>query len=216
MFDLIIIDLMMPCIDGLELCRQVWGNDVVNHVPIIGVTAKITEEERIKGIEAGADAYLSKPFNTDELRIRVEKLLAGRKLLQEKFTKILVSSKKSTDQETDLSKETDLRFLSKVTSLVYMQLNRNKETDVPIIASQMCMSPRQFYRKINALTGYAPSAYIQHLKIKKACNLVDKDPNITFTEVADQCGFDAYPNFVRAFKNVCGVTPTDYRRKQLL
>ncbi|WP_449304003.1 response regulator transcription factor [Prevotella aurantiaca] len=216
MSDLIITDLMMPGIDGLELCRQVWGNDVVNHVPIIGVTAKITEEERIKGIEAGADAYLSKPFNTDELRIRVEKLLAGRKLLQEKFTKILVSSKKSTDQETDLSKETDLRFLSKVTSLVYMQLNRNKETDVPIIASQMCMSPRQFYRKINALTGYAPSAYIQHLKIKKACNLVDKDPNITFTEVADQCGFDAYPNFVRAFKNVCDVTPTDYRRKQLL
>jgi len=134
-FDLIIIDLMMPCIDGLELCRQVWGNDVVNHVPIIGVTAKITEEERIKGIEAGADAYLSKPFNTDELRIRVEKLLAGRKLLQEKFTKILVSSKKGTDQEIDLSKETDLRFLSKVTSLVYMQLNRNKETYVPIIAS---------------------------------------------------------------------------------
>ncbi|WP_455070269.1 helix-turn-helix domain-containing protein [Prevotella aurantiaca] len=80
----------------------------------------------------------------------------------------------------------------------------------------MCMSPRQFYRKINVLTGYAPSAYIQHLKIKKACNLVDKDPNITFTEVADQCGFDAYPNFVRAFKNVCDVTPTDYRRKQLL
>lgn len=111
------------------------GYDVVNHVPIIGVTAKITEEERIKGIEAGADAYLSKPFNTDELRIRVEKLLAGRKLLQEKFTKILVSSKKGTDQEIDLSKETDLRFLSKVTSLVYMQLNRNKETYVPIIAS---------------------------------------------------------------------------------
>ena len=211
--DLIITDLMMPGMDGLEVCRQVRGNEIINHIPIIVVTAKITEEERIKGIEAGADAYLSKPFNTEELRTRVEKLLAGRKLLQEKFAKMSIELKKEEEEGIEPPKEADLRFLTKVTSVVYMQLSKNKDADVSVIASYMCMSPRQFHRKINALTGYSPSIYIQRLKIRKACNILDKDPKISFMEVADLCGFDAYPNFVRAFKNVCGVTPTDYRRK---
>lgn len=211
--DLIITDLMMPGMDGLEVCRQVRGNEIINHIPIIVVTAKITEEERIKGIEAGADAYLSKPFNTEELRTRVEKLLAGRKLLQEKFAKMSIELKKEEEEGVEPPKEADLRFLTKVTSVVYMQLSKNKDADVSVIASYMCMSPRQFHRKINALTGYSPSIYIQRLKIRKACNILDKDPKISFMEVADLCGFDAYPNFVRAFKNVCGVTPTDYRRK---
>ena len=214
--DLIITDLMMPGMDGLEVCRQVRGNEIINHIPIIVVTAKITEEERIKGIEAGADAYLSKPFNTEELLTRVEKLLAGRKLLQEKFAKMSVELKKDEEQGIEPPKEADLRFLTKVTSVVYMQLSKNKDVDVSVIASYMCMSPRQFHRKINALTGYSPSIYIQHLRIKKACNILDKDPKISFMEVADLCGFDAYPNFVRAFKNVCGVTPTDYRRKSCI
>ncbi|ATV25327.1 hybrid sensor histidine kinase/response regulator transcription factor [Prevotella intermedia] len=214
--DLIITDLMMPGMDGLEVCRQVRGNEIINHIPIIVVTAKITEEERIKGIEAGADAYLSKPFNTEELRTRVEKLLAGRKLLQEKFAKMSVELKKEKEEGIEPPKEADLRFLTKVTSVVYMQLSKNKDADVSVIASYMCMSPRQFYRKINALTGYSPSIYIQRLKIRKACNILDKDPKISFMEVADLCGFDAYPNFVRAFKNVCGVTPTDYRRKSCI
>ena len=214
--DLIITDLMMPGMDGLEVCRQVRGNEIINHIPIIVVTAKITEEERIKGIEAGADAYLSKPFNTEELRTRVEKLLAGRKLLQEKFAKMSVELKKEEEEGIEPPKEADLRFLTKVTSVVYMQLSKNKDADVSVIASYMCMSPRQFHRKINALTGYSPSIYIQRLKIRKACNILDKDPKISFMEVADLCGFDAYPNFVRAFKNVCGVTPTDYRRKSYI
>ena len=214
--DLIITDLMMPGMDGLEVCRQVRENEIINHIPIIVVTAKITEEERIKGIEAGADAYLSKPFNTEELRTRVEKLLAGRKLLQEKFAKMSVELKKEEEEGIEPPKEADLRFLTKVTSVVYMQLSKNKDADVSVIASYMCMSPRQFYRKINALTGYSPSIYIQRLKIRKACNILDKDPKISFMEVADLCGFDAYPNFVRAFKNVCGVTPTDYRRKSCI
>ena len=214
--DLIITDLMMPGMDGLEVCRQVRGNEIINHIPIIVVTAKITEEERIKGIEAGADAYLSKPFNTEELHTRVEKLLAGRKLLQEKFAKMSVELKKEEEEGVEPPKEADLRFLTKVTSVVYMQLSKNKDADVSVIASYMCMSPRQFHRKINALTGYSPSIYIQRLKIRKACNMLDKDPKISFMEVADLCGFDAYPNFVRAFKNVCGVTPTDYRRKSCI
>lgn len=127
-----------------------------------------------------------------------------------------VELKKEEEEGVEPPKEADLRFLTKVTSVVYMQLSKNKDADVSVIASYMCMSPRQFHRKINALTGYSPSIYIQRLKIRKACNILDKDPKISFMEVADLCGFDAYPNFVRAFKNVCGVTPTDYRRKSYI
>lgn len=117
------------------------------------------------------------------------------------------------DNKTD---EMDLRFLAKVSSLVNRQLDRNGKVDVSFLASAVCMSPRQFNRKINALVGYTPLAYIQRLKIKRSCNLLERNPNISMAEVAYRCGFDAYPNFVRAFKNVCGVTPTEYKRKNEL
>lgn len=211
--DLIITDLMMPGMDGLEVCRQVRGNEVINHVPIIVVTAKVTEEERIKGIEAGADAYLYKPFNAEELRTRVEKLLEGRRLLQQKFAGMMSEPKEDAEQDHEKMDDADLHFLIKVSSIINRQLDLNKGVDVSSIASSVCMSPRQFYRKVNALVGYSPAAYIQRLKIKRACNILDKDPDISLAEVADRCGFEAYPNFVRAFKNVCGVTPTEYRRR---
>lgn len=111
--DLIITDLMMPGMDGLEVCRQVRGNDIINHIPIIVVTAKITEEERIKGLEAGADAYLTKPFNADELHTRVEKLLEGRHLLQEKYAQTAIERKDDQKPTTPQPASADLRFLSK-------------------------------------------------------------------------------------------------------
>ena len=211
--DLIITDLMMLGMDGLEVCRQVRANEIINHIPIIIVTAKITEEERIRGIEAGADAYLSKPFNADELRTRVEKLLEGRKLLQAKFATLPAELKKTEEQEDNAPKDVDLRFLARLSSIVYMLLSSNKDVDVTNIASHMCMSSRQFYRKVNALTGYTPSAYILRLRIKRAKTLLANSPQLSLGEVADKCGFTDYSNFVRAFKNVCGVIPTDYRRE---
>ncbi len=211
--DLIITDLMMPGMDGLEVCRQVRVNEIINHIPIIVVTAKITEEERIKGLEAGADAYLAKPFNVDELRTRVEKLLEGRHLLQAKFAQMMPERKEDIGQDDGKTNEADLRFLAKVSSVVNRQLDKNREVDVAFVASAVCMSTRQFHRKITALVGHPPTAYLQRLKIKRSRNLLNREPNISLAEVADRCGFDAYPNFVRAFKNVMGVTPTEYRRQ---
>lgn len=211
--DLIITDLMMPGMDGLELCRQVRRNDIINHIPIIIVTAKITEQERIRGLEAGADAYLTKPFNSDELHMRVEKLLEGRRLLQEKYAQIAKDSREDEKQVTSQRVRADLRFLSQVSDVVYMQLSRNRSVDVSLIASNLCMSPRQFHRKMVAIAGCTPTAYIQRIKIKKAKKLLDADPQMNFSEVADQSGFNDYSNFVRAFKNVCGITPTEYRRQ---
>lgn len=206
--DLIITDLMMPGMDGLEVCRQVRGNDIINHIPIIVVTAKVTEEERIRGLEAGADAYLAKPFNADELRTRVERLLDRHRRLRDKFGNSTGTDKQPETQYTDVER----RFLAKVSDIIYLQLNRGKEIEVSQIASALCMSDRQFYRKINAITDSTPTVYIQRVKIKKAKSLLDRDSQMSFGEIADRCGFNDYSNFVRTFKNAYGVTPTEYRR----
>ena len=208
--DLIITDLMMPGMDGLEVCRRVRGNEVIDHVPIIVLTAKITEEERVKGLEAGADAYIAKPFNADELRTRVEKLLEGRRLLREKFARTSVPS--GEDEVAMQKSAAAMRFLAKVSDYIYLQINRGEVIEVSQIASAMCMSDRQFYRKMNALTNSTPTAYVQRVKIRKARALLDSNPQMSFSEIADRCGFNDYSNFVRAFKNAYGVTPTEYRR----
>ena len=206
--DLIITDLMMPGMDGLEVCRQVRANEIINHVPIIVVTAKITEEERIRGLEAGADAYLAKPFNADELRTRVEKLLERHHRLRDRFSN---GSRTDKEQETQFT-DVERRFLAKVSDVIFLQLSRGKEIEVSQIASALCMSDRQFYRKINAITNSTPTVYIQRVKIKKAKSLLDGDLQMSFREIADRCGFNDYSNFVRTFKNAYGVTPTEYSR----
>lgn len=204
--DLIITDLMMPGVDGLEVCRQIRGSEITDHIPIIVVTAKITEEERIRGLEAGADAYLAKPFNADELRMRVEKLLERHHRLRDKY-----SSDTDKQQESQYN-DVERRFLAKVSDVVYLQLSRGKRTEVSQIASALCMSDRQFYRKIRAITSSTPTAYIQRIKIKKAKSLLDGDAEMSFGEIAERCGFSDYSNFVRTFKSAYGVTPTVYRR----
>lgn len=210
--DLIITDLMMPVMNGLEVCRQVHNNEIINHIPIIIVTAKITEEERIEGLEAGADAYIAKPFNADELRIRVEQLLDNRRLMREKFALMKSTHLDGEKENATQRSAADLRFLAKVSDAIYLQLYRGKDVDVSQIASAMCMSSRQFYRKINALTNSTPTAYIQRVKIKRAKSMLDADAQMSFGEIAERCGFNDYSNFVRTFKNTYGVTPTEYRR----
>lgn len=212
--DIIITDLMMPGLNGLDLCRQIRSNEVVNHIPIIVVTAKVSEEERIKGIEAGADAYLTKPFNTTELRMQVERLLDSRKTLRQKFAQIVIKGQEKEDDnepETTKLEETDISFLTKVSTIVDQQINQNKSTNVEDVAASLYMSSRQLHRKMKALTGYAPSAYILRLKIRKACELLDQDTEMSLSDIAFQSGFDTYSNFSRSFKSICDVSPSKYR-----
>ena len=123
----------------------------------------------------------------------------------------MVTDEDDKKKQTTQRSAADLRFLAKVSDIIYLQLNRGKEVEVSQIASAMCMSSRQFYRKINALTNNTPTVYIQRVKIKKAKSLLDGDAQMTFGEIAERCGFNDYSNFVRTFKNYYGVTPTDYK-----
>lgn len=218
--DIIITDLMMPVMDGLELCKQIRSDELTCHIPIIVVTAKVTEKERIEGLKAGADAYLVKPFNSEELTTRVEKLLEQRQMLRARFakemdnviTKTGNTDSSKTNVQNSKAEELDRKFLTKVTDSIYLMLNSRKSVDVNAVASQLCMSYGQFNRKLFALTGYTPAQYIQRIKIKKAQRMLVAHPEYDFNTVAMLCGFSDYSNFVRAFKNVLNLTPTQYVR----
>lgn len=209
--DLIITDLMMPKMDGLELCQEVRKNEILNHIPIVVVTAKISEEERIKGIEAGADAYLAKPFNSDELCTRVEKLLDSRRLLRKKFAQSLLEQDREESKEEDtsslLQRESDTYFLTHLTDTVFLLISKHEPLGIPTIAAKMCMSYSQFYRKLSSLTGLTPSEYIQRVRIQHAQQVKKEHPDLSYSEIAELCGFKDYSTFVRAFKAVYGSTP---------
>ena len=207
--DLIITDLMMPEMDGLEVCRHVRANDAISHVPIIIITAKTTEEDRIRGIEAGADAYLYKPFNAEELTVRVSKLLEQRQHLREKFAQAMAEG---SDHADDQLNETDREFLGKLTDLVYSLMGRG-ETDVETIASHLAMSGSVLRRKVVAITGQTPAAYIMQIRMSNAKRLLDAHPEWSISDVAMRCGFNDNTHFAHTFKKLYGVSPTQYAHR---
>ena len=207
--DLIITDLMMPGMDGLELCRRVRANNVVNHIPIVIVTAKVSEQERIEGIEAGADAYLAKPFNVDELRSMVERLLDRQRALRSKYSDNADTATKETT-EVKLT-DAERRFLAKTVDYIYLLLDK-QQLDVNSLADKLCMSSRQFHRKIVAITGSSPSSFMLKIKMKRARHLLETDQRMSIDEIALNCGFEHTSSFYHAFRKTYGVTPKDVRR----
>lgn len=222
--DAIISDVMMPVMDGLELCRKVREDEVTCHIPVIMITAKVTENDRIRGLEAGADAYLSKPFSQEELRVRLEKLMSQRRMLQEKYAAQQAETGETEEKkrkggkqrgQTKASPATEGAQMSitRVNDVIYSMINSGKTADVNAVAEKLCMSYIQFYRKLSALTGYTPAQYIQRVKVGKAQRMIKAHPELSLNEVAMRCGFGDYSNFIRAFRNVTGITPTQYVRQ---
>ena len=209
--DLIITDLMMPGTDGFEFCRNVRNNEVIDHIPIIIVTAKIQQKERMRGFEAGADAFLTKPFDSDELRILVDNQLERHRNLRMKFSCNGLSSAPVGEEQMS---EQENRFLAKASDIV-LSLMESRRLDVPTIAQKLCMSPRQLHRKIVTLTGAPPSSFILNVRMQRACALMRAYPGWTVEEIADKCGFDHVTSFYHSFKKVYGLTPSEYRRKML-
>lgn len=207
--DLIITDLMMPGMDGLEVCRKIRANEILSHIPVIIVTAKISEKDRVKGFEAGADAYLAKPFNHDELRVRVEKLLEQRRLLREKYTEAVTEGKET---ETVMN-DADRRFLAKAVNIIYM-LMEQRELNTPLFADKLCLSERQLRRKLTALTGDSLAAFIQRTRMERAKQLLTSKPEWTIEVVAEHCGFESYSVFYHAFKKLYNISPSQYRRER--
>ena len=206
--DIIITDVMMPVSDGYELSRKVRENEMLCHIPIIMVTAKITHESRVRGLEAGADAYLEKPFHEDELRVRVGKLIEHNRRLRELYSQAIECDEAPKAKEVSVA---DSEFLGRVTEKFQANMADGK-IDYDAFASDLCITRVQLNRKIKAITGYTTTEYLLLLRLKHAKELL-KTTDLPIVEVALECGVDNISYFGSLFKKHVGVTPMQYRGK---
>ncbi len=203
--DLIITDLIMPKKDGIELCREIKASQLLNHIPIIMLTAKSSITDQINGIKCGADAYICKPFNSEELQVRVEKLLEIRKLLKEKYLRVVFKGEKNS-----MSNDINSDFLQQITNIIYREM-KNAAFSSKKLADEMAISISQLNKKLNALTGFPASTYILQVKLelaKKILSTYDK----SIGEVAAECGIYDVNYFSRVFKKHTGISPSKYQR----
>lgn len=205
--DLILTDLMMPGMDGFDLCREIRSSIVLNHIPIIIITAKSEDVDKVQGLEAGADAYLLKPFNTDELHVRVAKLLEQRRVLREKYSRAL----RNNCPESVKLLPADQAFMDRLTDIVYSQLS-DTALNSDKIAEKMCMSKSQLNRKVRVITGSNTTTYILHVRMEKAKRMLSSN-DLPIGDIAMQCGFEDAGYFGRVFKQTFGMTPSQYRKK---
>ncbi|WP_373735926.1 response regulator transcription factor, partial [Bacteroides heparinolyticus] len=204
--DLIITDLMMPQKDGYELCREVRKSELLNHIPIIIVTAKNNDSDRIEGLDAGADAYLQKPFNPDELHIHVQHLLEQRRMLREKYSRATNECEK---QAVELSLN-DKNFLMRLNDVIYSMLS-NHDLSSDIVADRMCMSLSQLNRKVKIITGFSTSGYVLQMRLDKSKRLL-ASTETPIGDIALKCGFPEISYFSRIFKQTFQMTPSQYRK----
>ncbi len=213
--DLIITDVMMPFVDGFELCSQLRSDEHTSHIPIIMLTAKADIESKIEGLEKGADVYLEKPFNREELLIRVKKLLELRKNLQQYYLK-KAGLQNLTTIETSMPVEEPVNenkiedeFVKRVREAVEKNIS-----DTGFSVEQLCkmvfMSHSKLHRKLDALTGCSPNKFIRIIRLNKAKELM-KEPGSSIASIALDCGYNDPGYFARVFKQEYGVTPQDWR-----
>ncbi len=213
--DLIITDVMMPFVDGFELCRQLRSDEHTSHIPIIMLTAKADIQSKMEGLEKGADAYLEKPFNREELLIRIKKLLELRKNLQQFYLKKAGLNNNEAVTETILYEEQisenkiEDEFVKRVREAIEIHL-----ADSGFTVEQLCklvfMSHSQLHRKLDALTGCSPNKFIRIIRLNKARELLKNSAN-SIASIALDCGYNDPGYFSRVFKQEYGVTPQDWR-----
>ncbi len=201
--DLIISDVMMPKMDGNELTRILKNDEKTSHVPIILLTAKSEQESKFEGLETGADDYMTKPFDTKELLIRIKNLIETRRKLQEKFSKVELALHRTDKHLNNLDKN----FLDKINAVIGKHLS--EETfNIEEMGNEINMSRSQVHRKLRALTGKSPSLYMRSIRLAKAKNMI-RDGAGNISEIAYSVGFSSPAYFTRCFKEEFGIPPSE-------
>ncbi|MFC4633865.1 response regulator [Dokdonia ponticola] len=204
--DLIITDLMMPKDDGITLTRNCKTTEATSHIPIVMLTAKAGDENQLLGLENGADAYISKPFNTEILKTTVHNLLDTRKKLQERFSQEVILIPKDMAVNS-----VDERFLDNLKEVVDTQIIESDFT-TESFAKALGMSRMQLHRKLKALTGLSSTEFIRSQRLKLAAQLLKKS-EINVSQVGYAVGFNNHSYFTKCFKEQYGVSPSDYAKK---
>jgi signal transduction histidine kinase/ligand-binding sensor domain-containing protein/DNA-binding response OmpR family regulator len=199
--DLIISDIMMPRMDGNELTRRIKNDERTSHIPVILLTAKSEQESKLEGLETGADDYLTKPFDTKELKVRIRNLISIRKKLQEKYSQGVYIEKQDKKKLSTL----DEKFMCKVNEVIENHLSEEGFSIVEF-DREIGMGRVQIYRKIKALTGNSPSRYIRSIRLMKAKKMIlNKEGNIS--EIAYSVGFSTPQYFTKCFREEFGYPP---------
>jgi len=209
--DLIVSDLMMPFVDGNEMTMRLKADERTSHIPIILLTARSSMEIKLKGLETGADDFLTKPFDSNELLIRIKNLIEQRKNLR-----ILLSSHIGNASQIKLINEStgkknsklDELFIEKVSSIVAKHMS-DPEMSVEMLSTEMAMSRVQLHRKLKSLTDHSPSDLIRDIRMLKAAELL-KERELNVTQVSYEIGISSLSNFAKTFKEKFGVNPSEY------
>jgi len=203
--DLIISDIMMPKMDGNELIRILKNNEKTSHIPIILLTAKSEQESKLEGLETGADDYLTKPFDINELLVRLKNLISIRRKLQNKYSKGDCIPVKG-EEEKKLS-NLDEQFMCKVIEVIEKHISE-EEFSIEQFGKEVGMSRVQLHRKLKALSGKSASHYLRSVRLNKAKKMIEEQKG-NISEIAYSIGFSSPAYFTRCFKEEYGFPPSD-------
>ena len=208
--DIIVSDVMMPVMDGIEFCRKIKSGDLTSHIPIILLTAKASKEDRLEGLETGADDFITKPFDGEELIVRVNNLVAQRNLLKEKFSRVFEQSR---DMASTARLSSDQQFLQKAIDIVEKHLS-DPDFSVHQFSGEMALSRVQLHRKLTAIVNRNATDFIRIYRLNKAADMIFRK-EATIAEIAYDVGFSSPSYFTHCFKKQYGMNPSEYADKAM-
>jgi len=200
---LVVSDITMPVMDGLQLCKLIKSNVEISHVPVILLTAKSTIQSKVEGLEMGADAYIEKPFSKEHLLAQIASLLYNRNAIRQFFASSPLVHIKSMAHT-----RADERFLETLNEAICKNIE-DPELDVEKLARIMTMSRITLYRKIKAISDLSPTELINITRLKHAAELLAAG-EYRISEISDRAGFSSQSNFARNFQKQFNMTPTEY------
>jgi len=204
--DLILSDVMMPGMDGFEFCKKIKGDWKTSHIPVILLTAKVTHQSKLEGLELGADDYITKPFDYKELSIRIKNLIEQRKLLREKFSKELDFQSESISRNSS-----DKEFIQKTVDAIEKNLN-NENFNSDTLAKELFVSRSQLNRKLQTIAGLGPGEFIRNHKLKRAAQMILEN-RLSITQIAFEVGFGSPAQFTRSFQKHFNCLPSEFKLK---
>ncbi|MBM1105015.1 response regulator [Aurantibacter crassamenti] len=206
--DLVVSDIMMPEMDGFELCEKIKSNPQLSHISVILLSALGDNENTIKGLEFGADEYISKPFSLRHLEIRIEKLIQNKSRLREYF------SKNSELPKDDFEISTRDKDFLKNTIIAIEENISDSNFGVEELAREMGLSTSHFYRRLKQLTGQVPNSYLRNFRLQRAAELLNNNEGNNVADVMYQIGIESNSYFSTSFKKLHGVTPSEFMKKR--
>lgn len=204
--DIILSDVMMPEMSGMEMCIRIKNDFNLCQIPVVLLTALSSVEQSIEGLQRGADDYIGKPFNSRVLLARCNNLLRNRILLQKKY-----EEHKTTDITSITDSPEDKKMLSRIEEVIDKNIE-NMAFDMNELATEIGLSRSSLYPKFRKLTGLTPNDYVNERRIKRAAEMLISSPNLQISEIADRLGFNSPRYFSRSFKSLFNVSPAEYRK----